>query len=241
MPPCDSLVFELPAGSKAGTFVASAVVVKAVEGLKDDQGNEIIRPYTPVSSPDKVGEIEFLIKQYPTGNLSKHATNLKPGDKLAIKGPIPKWKLEENQFEEIGLISGGSGITPIWQVVHAIASNPKDTTKVTVIYTNKTEKDILLREKFDDLAQKKPEQFKIVYGLDQAPPNWPGFEGFLTTDIAKKLLPDPKRGDKVHVFVCGPPGQTAAVSGPKSPNFTQGELKGLLAELGYTSEQVYKF
>lgn len=166
-------------------------MVKAVEGLKDDKGNEIIRPYTPVSSPDKVGEIDFLIKEYPNGNLSKHATHLKPGEKLAIKGPIPKWKLQENQFEEIGLISGGSGITPIWQVVQAIDSNPQDKTKVTVIYSNKTEKDILLREKFDALAQKKPEQFKVVYGLDQAPPNWPGFEGYLTKEIAQKLSPRP--------------------------------------------------
>jgi len=32
-----------------------------------------------------------------------------------------------------------------------------------------------------------------------------------------------------------------AVSGPKGPNYTQGEVSGALQELGLTIEQVYKF
>lgn len=235
------LVFELPDGTKAGTFVASAVVFKEPGGLKDQDGNEVIRPYTPISSPDKVGELDFLIKEYPTGNMSKHVSSLKPGDKLGIKGPIPKWKYEANQFEEIGLISGGSGITPMWQLIQRIASDKNDKTKVTLLYSNKSEADILLREKFDAISKENPDQFNIVYGLDKAPANWPGFEGYLTPELGKKYLPDPKKGQKVHVFVCGPPGQMNAVSGPKGPNFTQGELSGLLKDIGYTIDQVYKF
>lgn len=241
LPPLLSVVFDLPKGAKAGTFTASAVVVKAAEGLKDDKGKEVIRPYTPVSAPDQVGELDFLVKEYPNGNMSKHFAALKPGDKLAIKGPIPKWKYEANQFEEIALLAGGSGITPMWQLINTIASDKSDKTKVTLVYSNKTEQDILLRERFDALAKSNPEQFNIVYGLDNAPPNFGGFEGYLTADIAKQHLPDPARGEKVHVFVCGPPGQMKALSGPKGKNFTQGELSGILKELGYTSDQVYKF
>ena len=37
--------------------------------------------------------------------------------------------------------------------------------------------------------------------------------------------------------VSGPPGQVAAVAGKKS-GFNQGELGGILKELGYTQEQV---
>ena len=33
----------------------------------------------------------------------------------------------------------------------------------------------------------------------------------------------------------------AAVSGSKGPNYTQGEVEGVLKELGLTSEQVFKF
>ena len=60
-----SYVFEIPDGKKPGMSVASAVVLKAVgDGLKDDKGKDVIRPYTPVTSPDTAGHIDFLIKRY---------------------------------------------------------------------------------------------------------------------------------------------------------------------------------
>lgn len=44
---------------------ASAVLLKAAgEGLKGPDGKEVIRPYTPVSTPDTAGHIDFLIKRY---------------------------------------------------------------------------------------------------------------------------------------------------------------------------------
>lgn len=42
-------------------------------------------------------------------------------------------------------------------------------------------------------------------------------------------------------MVCGPPGMMASVSGPKAPDYSQGEVSGLLKELGYTKDNVYKF
>jgi cytochrome-b5 reductase len=43
--------------------------------------------------------------------------------------------------------------------------------------------------------------------------------------------------EKVKIFVCGPPGQVAAIAGKKA-GMKQGELGGILKELGYTEEQV---
>jgi DNA-binding helix-hairpin-helix protein with protein kinase domain len=47
----------------------------------------------------------------------------------------------------------------------AIRDNPEDKTKYTLIYTNKSEKDILLREEFDKLAKQNPE--KVCTSLAQ--------------------------------------------------------------------------
>lgn len=41
--------------------------------------------------------------------------------------------------------------------------------------------------------------------------------------------------------VCGPPGMMAAISGPKNPDYSQGEVGGVLKDLGYTSAMVFKF
>lgn len=236
-----TFVFELPDGKKPGMSTASAVVVKAVgEGLKDDKGKDVIRPYTPITSPDTPGHMDFLVKKYPGGLMTTHMHSMKPGDKLGIKGPIAKFPYKANEFESIGMIAGGSGITPMWQVMQDIANNPSDKTKVTLIYTNKTEQDILLREKFDELA-KNDDRFNVVYGLDKLPKGFNGFEGYVTPELITKHLPKPELASKTKIFVCGPPPQVEAISGGKGPKGSQGELKGLLAKMGYEADQVYKF
>ena len=63
----------------------------------------------------------------------------------------------------------------------------------------------------------------------------------MNSELLKKHLPAADGGNDVKVFVCGPPPQVSAVSGPKKGPQDQGELKGILAELGYKAEQVFKF
>jgi cytochrome-b5 reductase len=45
--------------------------------------------------------------------MSKHIHNLKVGDELEIKGPIPKYNWDENVKDNVGMIAGGTGITPM--------------------------------------------------------------------------------------------------------------------------------
>jgi cytochrome-b5 reductase len=91
-----SYVFELPNGDASLLPVASLVMFKGPEELKDSKGKPVIRPYTPTSASDEPGILEFIIKRYPGGAMSQHVHSLKPGDTLAIKGPITKipWKSE---------------------------------------------------------------------------------------------------------------------------------------------------
>ena len=63
----------------------------------------------------------------------------------------------------------------------------------------------------------------------------------MTKELLKTVLPEPKEGDKIKIFVCGPPGMYKAISGMKKSPMDQGELDGILKELGYDKEQVYKF
>lgn len=123
---CSRFVFELPPNTDSGLTVASAVLTRSAdpEALKDDKGKPVIRPYTPTTSPDTEGEIEFLIKKYENGLMSRHFHGLKPGDELAIKGPIKKIDYKPNTWSNIAFVVGGSGFTPAWQVLQAIDANP---------------------------------------------------------------------------------------------------------------------
>jgi NADPH-dependent ferric siderophore reductase len=57
----------------------------------------VIRPYTPVSDVDQKGTVDFIIKKYPGGAMSEHMHNMEPGQRLDIKGPIPKYQWTANK------------------------------------------------------------------------------------------------------------------------------------------------
>ncbi|KAJ6575497.1 ferredoxin reductase-like protein, partial [Mycena capillaripes] len=233
--------FELPPKTSSKLPVASCVVVKAAdpEALKDKKGNPVVRPYTPISSADNSGELVFLIKKYETGVMSKYIHSLKAGDSLQIKGPIPKFPYKENEFDEVALIGGGSGITPLYQIISHALSSPFNTTKFKLLYSNVTEEDILMREDIDALAKKHPQTLEVIYLLDKPKPDWQGPTGFINTDIIKKYV-SPPTSERTMVMICGPPGQVAAVAGKKA-GMKQGEIGGVLKELGYKEDQVFKF
>lgn len=112
------------------------------------------------------------------------------------------------------------------QLLRKIFSDPTDTTRVSLIFANVTEEDILLRSELDKLAEQHPEQFKVYYTLDKPPKGWKGGKGFVNDKMVKECLPSPQ-DDGVIVFVCGPPGMVSAVAGPKK-GFEQGEIGGVL-------------
>ncbi|KAK5109360.1 NADH-cytochrome b5 reductase [Meristemomyces frigidus] len=221
----------------SGLPVASALITKyKPEGAE----KPVIRPYTPISDEDAKGYLDFVIKKYPNGPMSEHLHEMKPGEKLDFKGPIPKYPWTANKHDHIALIAGGTGITPMWQVARAIFKNPEDKTKVTLIFGNQKEEDILLRKEWEDLEKRYPQRFRAFYVLEHPPENWQSGKGYITKDLLKTVLPGPKDGN-VKVFVCGPPGMYKAIAGAKKSPSEQGDLTGQLAELGYDKEQVYKF
>jgi len=163
-----------------------------------------------------------------------------PGQRLDMKGPIPKYPYEANKHDHIALIAGGTGITPMYQLARAVFKNPADKTKVTLVFGNMTEEDVLLKREWEDLESEFPNRFRAFYTLDTPPSNWPGGKGHITKDLLKTVLPDPKQ-ENVKVFVCGPPGLYKAISGAKISPKDQGDVTGILGDLGYTKDQVYKF
>lgn len=195
---------------------------------------------TDVPHAEQPGYLDFIIKKYPNGPMSEHIHDMKPGQQLEMKGPIPKYKWETNKHEHIALIAGGTGITPMYQLCRAVFNNPSDTTKVSLVFGNLSEKDILLRKEFEQLEKDYPDRFRAFFVLDSPSDGWKGGKGHINTDLLKTVIPGPKDGN-VKVFVCGPPGLYKAIAGAKKSPSDQGELDGCLKELGFTKDQVYKF
>lgn len=231
--------FELPEPDMvSGLPVASAVLTK-YKGPADEKAT--LRPYTPVSDEAAPGFLDLVVKHYPGGPMSSHLHAMAPGQRLDVKGPLPKYAWTENKHAHVGLIAGGTGITPMYQLLRAILANPNDGTKVTLVYGSVSPDDILLHRELAALENTHPQRFRAFYVVDKAPDGWAGGQtGFISKDLLKTVLPEPK-SDDIKLFVCGPPGLMKAISGNKVSPKDQGELTGALQELGYAKDQVYKF
>jgi cytochrome-b5 reductase len=222
----------------SGLVTASAILTKYVT----PKGSNVIRPYTPITDNEDKGSFDLLVKTYQGGKMSVHIKDLQINDTLAFKGPILKWKWSPNQFKEIGLIGGGTGITPLYQVVHEVLKNSADHTKITLLYGSKTPDDILLKPELDALAAKYPNQLTVKYFVDSLGDKKedPTVNvGYITKEVLESNLPKPS--DNSHVFICGPPPMYKAISGTKVSATDQGEVSGLLKDLGYDKTHVFKF
>ena len=219
------------------TDVVAAILTK-YKGPEDEKPT--LRPYTPVSDEGDKGHMDLLVKVYPNGPMSNHLHSMSPGQTIDIKGPLPKYPWTENKHSHITLIAGGTGITPMYQLMRAVFNNPNDKTKVSLVFGNKTKEDILLKEEFDRLEKEYPDRFRAFYTLDTPPKDWDHGKGFITKEVLTEVLPDAKQ-ENIKIFICGPPPLYKAISGPKVSPQDQGDLSGILKELGYTKEQVYKF
>lgn len=106
------------AEATSGMSVASLLMVKAPIGSEKPDGSRanVLRPYTPITRPEQPGYLELAVKTYPDGKMSQHMAKMKVGDKLDFKGPILKRSYKANEYEHIGMVAGGTGITPMLQV-----------------------------------------------------------------------------------------------------------------------------
>ena len=153
------------------------------------QPKEVVRSYTPISSDEEAGFFDLLVKAYPQGNISKYLTGLEVGDTMKVRGPKGAMVYTPNMNRHIGMIAGGTGVTPMLQIVKAIIRNRprnggKDTTQVDLVFANVNHEDILLKEELDILA-KEDDGFRVYYVLNNPPAGWAGGVGFVTAEMIK--------------------------------------------------------
>ncbi|KAJ9175367.1 hypothetical protein P3X46_013930 [Hevea brasiliensis] len=193
---------------------------------KDSEGEEVIRPYTPITLDSDIGYFELVVKMYPKGRMSHHFREMQEGEFLDVKGPKGRFSYKPNQVRAFGMIAGGSGITPIFQITRAILNNTKDKTNVNLMYANTTYDDILLKDELDDFATKFPNQFKVFYVVSQPPDGWNGGVGYISKEMIQKQCPPP--ASDIQILRCGPPGMNKAIASH-------------LDAIGYTPNMQFEF
>ncbi|KAK3934808.1 hypothetical protein QBC46DRAFT_462423 [Diplogelasinospora grovesii] len=188
------LLFALPTPDTVlGLPVGQHVAIKAIV-----DGGTVTRSYTPVSNNTDKGVLELIIRCYADGLLTGHyLANLKVGDEVEFRGPKGAMKYRRGLCKKIGMLAGGTGITPMYQLIRAICEDLDDTTEVSLIYANRTEQDILLRTELENFARRYPKNFKLWYMLDKAPEQWTYGTGYVTKDIMADKFPAPAPDTKI--------------------------------------------
>jgi len=208
------------------------------QGGCDAENNPFIRPYTPVSTNAMTGEFELMVKIYPDGNLSKHMNIMKVGETLDFKHIVFNVK-KQYPFgnKNICMLVGGTGITPMVQALHAILGNKDDTTKVVMLYGSQRSDEILCEEILDEWQKQYPDRLSVTHVLSNQPEEepWTGERGYITKEMIEEKFAGPK--EDVNVFICGPPPMYNALCGIRE----EAEVGGVLADIGYSQEQVTKF
>ncbi|XAR62622.1 Nitrate reductase (NADH) [Bertholletia excelsa] len=181
-----------------------------------------MRAYTPTSSVDEVGYFELVVKIYfkgvhpkfPNGGcMSQYLDSLPLGSFLDVKGPLGHIEYtgrgnftvhgKPKFAKRLAMLAGGTGITPIYQVIQAILKDPEDETEMYVVYANRTEDDILLWDELDSWAEKH-ERLKVWYVVGETVrEGWKYSVGFITETILREHIPGPS--EDTLALVCGPP------------------------------------
>ncbi|TVY94111.1 NADH-cytochrome b5 reductase [Lachnellula willkommii] len=203
--------FKLPSPTAIlGLPIGQHISIAATLPQPDGTSKEIVRSYTPISGDHQPGYFDLLIKSYPTGNISKHMASLIVGQAIKVRGPKGAMVYEPNMVRHFGMIAGGTGITPMLQIIRAVIRGRKagDTTEIDLIFANVNKEDILLQEDLDQLA-KEDKGFRVHYVLNNPPEGWTGGVGFVTPEMMTKWLP--KAADDVKLLLCGPPPMISAM------------------------------
>uniref|UniRef100_A0A7S3T1A9 Oxidoreductase FAD/NAD(P)-binding domain-containing protein n=1 Tax=Strombidinopsis acuminata TaxID=141414 RepID=A0A7S3T1A9_9SPIT len=140
-------------------------------------------------------------------------------------GEFKKMKVEQPcKYTKLGFIAGGSGITPCFSVMQSsIKAGEKCITEMGLLFSNKTEGDILIKDEIEQL-QKIRTDLKVAHTLTRQENVPEGmFKGRITREMIEKTMPAPS--DETLIWICGP--------GPLREH-----LEKILFEMGYTESML---
>ncbi|XP_024940916.1 NADH-cytochrome b5 reductase 2-like isoform X2 [Cephus cinctus] len=215
-------------------------------------GELVTRAYSPVSSDNDHGFVDIIVKVYfkntdpkfpQGGKMSQYLNNLKIGDTLDFRGPAGRLVYEgcgnikiknfrkepiiHHHVKKMVMIAGGSGITPILRIIRHVLDHPEDNTHMNLIYANRTEKDILLRNELDNAAKEHCDQFTVWYTLSNPDKDWAYSTGHINANMIQEHS-FPPSSDTI-ILMCGP---GPMINLACSPNFDK---------LGYDSKLRFIF
>ena len=247
LPNAESTLKQVPCATLEARFYMSTKMESLVS-----------RHYTPISTTTK-GYFDIIVRKRPNGYMTNHLFGMVPGDALEFRTSAPRMRYKANKWKEVGMIAGGTGITPMLQILEsALDKDPTDKTKFSLVFCNRTEENVLLKATLDDYARRFPDRFRVTYGVDNCidPDKWKGFQGIVTEEELETTMPKHDKGniillsgpDEFLGYIAGATKSMSSITSsgrriqPRTGNMRgMVQLGGLLKEMGYENNGVHMF
>ncbi len=165
---------------------------------------ELTHHFSFSSSPTEKEHFEFT-KKLTDHEYSLALKEAKVGDWARIDAPYGQFTFA-GEYPKIALLAGGIGITPFVSICK-YATDKQLKSKITLFYGCRTEKDIAFKQELEEMAEIN-KNLKLVFILNQPPPDWKGATGVVTADVIVKEMSDYKEN---IFYVCGPPPMVTAI------------------------------
>lgn len=170
------------------------------------EGQEVRRSYS-LCRPPAPGSVSVAIKRNSGGWFSAWAqTELHPGDEIDVMSPQGTFttSLADLDGAHVAAIAAGSGITPLMALATTVLAR-SDTTRFTLVYTNRSTLDVMFLEELADLKDRYPTRFALHHVLSREQRAAPVLSGRIDEERLRRIL------DRLVVpatidewFLCGP-------------------------------------
>lgn len=166
---------------------------QATEVAIDKEGwREEKRPFTFTSLTEDEF-LQFVIKIYPDHDgVTEQIGQLEVGDSLIIDEP---WGTIEYKGEGV-FLAGGAGVTPFIAILRDL-DDRDEIGENKLIFSNLTEKDIILKEEFEDMLG---DNFINAITDEEPDGDYKFLDGFIDKEFLKEQIDDFSQ----PFYVCGP-------------------------------------
>jgi ferredoxin-NADP reductase len=171
--------------------------------LTADDGYQAQRSYSIASAPDIRERLALTVERIADGEVSPYlAGELRPGDKLELRGPIGGYFVwDVTVGGPLLLVAGGSGVCPLMAMLrHRAARGSSVPTRL--LYSSRSLDDIIYRRELDELAAGS-DGLEVVHTLTRVwPPAWSGYRRRVDKEMLAEVAWPPDQ--RPLAFVCGP-------------------------------------
>jgi ferredoxin-NADP reductase len=161
--------------------------------LTAEDGYQAQRSYSIASAPED-HRLAITVERLDDGEVSPYLTDeLRPGDKLELRGPIGGYFVwEAEQGGPLLLVGGGSGVVPLRSMLRHRAAVSSQV-PARLLYSARSLEDVIYREEL--------ERFDVVYTLTREQPHgWTGYR----RRVDAEMLADVSFDGQGVAYVCGP-------------------------------------